>query len=278
MEQLRARSPSTLEPTTVTGIQIDHVSKRFGPAGAPAVLGDIDLEIPHGQFVALLGSSGCGKTTLLRIMGGLEQATGGQVTVMGHPLAGPAAARRQALGDVGFVFQDHNLLPWRSCLANVVLPLQARRVPKEDRRAIGERMLDLVGLGAARDKLPHQLSGGMRQRVAIARALSYDPAVLLMDEPFGALDAQTRDDLNIELQRIWLEKNKTIVFVTHSIQEAVFLADRVVVMQGGPGRIVADLTIDLPRPRTIDVMAEPEFARYAGLLRTHLTHQQEVPA
>lgn len=260
----------------MTAIKIDHVSKRFGPPDTPVVLGDINLEIPDGQFVALLGSSGCGKTTLLRIMGGLEQATSGQVMIMGHPLSGSAASRRKALGDVGFVFQDHNLLPWRSSLANVVLPLQARRVPKRQRREIGERMLELVGLSAARDKLMHQLSGGMRQRVAIARALSYDPAVLLMDEPFGALDAQTRDGLNIELQRIWLEKKKTIVFVTHSIQEAVFLADRVVVMQAAPGRIAADIAIDFPRPRAIDIMASPEFAQYAGLLREHLNHQQEV--
>jgi NitT/TauT family transport system ATP-binding protein len=258
----------------VTAIKIDHVSKRFGPPGVPVVLGDIDLEIPNGQFVALLGSSGCGKTTLLRIMGALEQATSGSVMVMGHDLAGSAASRRRALGDVGFVFQDHNLLPWRSSLANVVLPLQARGFGKSERRATGERMLDLVGLSGARDKLPHELSGGMRQRVAIARALSYDPAVLLMDEPFGALDAQTRDGLNIELQRIWLEKKKTIVFVTHSIQEAVFLADRVVVMQAGPGRIVADLTINFPRPRGIDVMSTSEFAHYAGLLREHLNHQE----
>ncbi len=258
----------------MTAISIEHVSKRFGPPGTPVVLGDVNLEISDGEFVALLGASGCGKTTLLRIMGGLEQATSGRVTITGHDLSGSAASRRKALGDVGFVFQDHNLLPWRSSLANVVLPLQARRVPKARRRVIGERMLELVGLSAARDKLPHQLSGGMRQRVAIARALSYDPAVLLMDEPFGALDAQTRDSLNIELQRIWLEKKKTIVFVTHSIQEAVFLADRVVVMQAAPGRIVADITIDFPRPRAIDIMGSPEFAQYAGQLRQQLTHQE----
>lgn len=242
------------------------------------VLGTIDLDVARGEFVAVLGASGCGKTTLLRIIGGLEQATSGRVTIMGQDLFGSATSRREALGDVGFVFQEHNLLPWRSALANVVLPLQARRVPKKERLEIGERMLELVGLSAARDKLPHQLSGGMRQRVAIARALSYDPAVLLMDEPFGALDAQTRDALNLELQRIWLEKKKTIVFVTHSIQEAVFLADRVVVMRGGPGRIVADIPIDFPRPRDIQVMATPEFARYAGLLREHLNHQEEVAA
>ena len=256
----------------MTAISIDHVSKRFGPPGAPLVLGNIELEIPDGQFVALLGSSGCGKTTLLRIVGGLETASSGRVEVAGRELGASAASRRRALGDVGFVFQEHNLLPWRTALGNVLLPLESRKVPRAERRALAAAMLEVVGLSAASAKLPHQLSGGMRQRVAIARALSYDPAVLLMDEPFGALDAQTRDNLNLELQRIWLEKQKTVVFVTHSIQEAVFLADRVVVMQGGPGRVVADVPIDLERPRGIDVLATPEFARYTGILREALAH------
>ncbi len=262
----------------MTAISIDHVSKRFGPPGTAPVLADIELEIPEGQFVALLGTSGCGKTTLLRIVGGLETATGGQVRVAGKELGGSAASRRRALADVGFVFQEHNLLPWRSALANVLLPLECRSGSRAERRAAAERMLDLVGLGAASRKLPHQLSGGMRQRVAIARALAYDPAVLLMDEPFGALDAQTRDNLNLELQRIWLEKQKTVVFVTHSIQEAVFLADRVVVMQAGPGRVVADVPIELERPRGIDLLATPEFARYTGVLRDALNHDADGAA
>jgi NitT/TauT family transport system ATP-binding protein len=251
----------------VTAIQLQQVSKRFGPPGTDPVLGSIDLTVEEGQFVALLGASGCGKTTLLRIIGGLEQASSGSISVMGGDLSGSASSRRKALGDVGFVFQDHNLLPWRSSHANVVLPLESRRVPRAERREIGTRMLELVGLSAAADKLPHQLSGGMRQRVAIARALSYDPGALLMDEPFGALDAQTRDSLNLELQRIWLERRKTIVFVTHSIQEAVFLADRVVVMRAAPGRIVADVEIDFPRPRGVDVLATSRFAEYTGQLR-----------
>ena len=262
----------------MTAISVSHVSRRFGPPVTPPVLGDIDLEVEEGQFVALLGSSGCGKTTLLRIIGGLDQATSGSIAIRGGDLAEPGAARRAALGNVGFVFQDHNLLPWRTSLANVVLPLESRNVPKAERAETGRRMLDLVGLAPAADKLPHQLSGGMRQRVAIARALSYDPGVLLMDEPFGALDAQTRDGLNLELQRIWLEKRKTIVFVTHSIQEAVFLADRVIVMQAGPGRIVADVPIEFERPRGVEVMATPEFAEYSGLLRDHLNAVSEVSA
>ncbi|WP_239455598.1 ABC transporter ATP-binding protein [Nocardioides gilvus] len=254
----------------MTAISITDVSKRFGPQGTDPVLGQINLEIPEGQFVALLGASGCGKTTLLRIVGGLETATAGDVSIAGKAVTSGAAARRDALADVGFVFQDHNLLPWRTAQQNVQLPLEARRVSKASRSETGRRMLDLVGLTPAAGKLPHELSGGMRQRVAIARALSYDPDVLLMDEPFGALDAQTRDNLNLELQRIWLEKQKTVVFVTHSIQEAVFLADRVVVMQAAPGRVVADTMIDLARPRGVDVMATPEFARYTGLLREAL--------
>ncbi|PVG80781.1 ABC transporter [Nocardioides gansuensis] len=256
----------------MTTISIGHVSKRFGPPGTAPVLGDIELEIPEGQFVALLGSSGCGKTTLLRIVGGLESATSGQVSIGGHPVTGGGADRRKALSDVGFVFQEHNLLPWRSALRNVQLPLAQRRMPARERVEVARQMLELVSLGHAERRLPHELSGGMRQRVAIARALSYDPAVLLMDEPFGALDAQTRDNLNLELQRIWLEKQKTVVFVTHSIQEAVFLADRVVVMQAGPGRVVADVTIDLERPRGVDVMATARFAEYTGVLREALTH------
>ncbi|MFC6152315.1 ABC transporter ATP-binding protein [Nocardioides yefusunii] len=254
----------------MTSIAVRSVTKRFGPSGTPPVLGSIDLEIGAGQFVALLGSSGCGKTTLLRTIGGLETASGGTITVDGRSVTGGASERRKALADVGFVFQEHNLLPWRTALENVALPLQSRKVAKATRTAKAGEMLELVGLSHAADKLPHEMSGGMRQRVAIARALAYDPGVLLMDEPFGALDAQTRDNLNLELQRIWLEARKTVVFVTHSISEAVFLADRVVVMQAQPGRVVADVTIDLARSRGADVMATPEFARYTGLLRDAL--------
>lgn len=254
----------------MTAISIADVSKRFGPQGTDPVLGQINLEIPEGQFVALLGASGCGKTTLLRIVGGLETATEGRVTIADKAVTGGAAARRDALSDVGFVFQDHNLLPWRTAQQNVQLPLDCRKMSRSAKAETASRMLDLVGLTPAARKLPHEMSGGMRQRVAIARALSYDPSVLLMDEPFGALDAQTRDNLNLELQRIWLEKQKTVLFVTHSIQEAVFLADRVVVMQAAPGRVVADMTIDLERPRGVDTMATPEFARYTGLLRDAL--------
>lgn len=254
----------------MNSITIEQVSKRFGPPGTDPVLGSVQLDIPQGQFVALLGTSGCGKTTLLRIVGGLEAATTGAVTIGGRSVTGSAAERRRALADVGFVFQDHNLLPWRSAARNVSLPLESRGVPREERERAAEAMLGLVGLGHAARRLPHQLSGGMRQRVAIARALSYDPGVLLMDEPFGALDAQTRDNLNLELQRIWMDRRKTVVFVTHSIAEAVFLADRVIVMQAGPGRVVGDVEIDLPRPRGLDVMATTEFAAYAARLRQAL--------
>ena len=261
----------------MTSIAVRSVNKRFGPAGTPPVLDSVDLDIPEGQFVALLGSSGCGKTTLLRAIGGLESATAGEITVSGERVTAAAAERRRALSDVGFVFQEHNLLPWRTALRNVALPLQSRKMARARREQVAAEMLELVGLGHASNKLPHEMSGGMRQRVAIARALAYDPGVLLMDEPFGALDAQTRDNLNLELQRIWLERRKTVVFVTHSISEAVFLADRVVVMQAGPGRVVADITVDLPRPRGIDVMATAEFARYTGLLRDAL-NDHSAPA
>lgn len=262
--------------TQVTAISIADVSKRFGPPGTDPVLGNINLEIPEGQFVALLGASGCGKTTLLRTVGGLESATDGVISVDGERVTAGAAERRRALSEVGFVFQEHNLLPWRTALQNVALPLESRGRGKKKHLKTAAEMLELVSLSHASDKLPHEMSGGMRQRVAIARALAYDPRVLLMDEPFGALDAQTRDNLNLELQRIWLEKQKTVVFVTHSIPEAVFLADRVVVMQAHPGRIVADIEVDLPRPRGVDVMATAEFARYTGRLREALNDHEAI--
>lgn len=256
----------------MTAIRVDRVTKRFDQDPTkPPTLDEIKLTIADGEFVALLGPSGCGKTTLLRMIGGLEQPTTGSVQINGEAVSGASTAqRRKLLANVGFVFQEHNLLPWRNALANVAVPLEVRKRAKPERLRIAAEMLDLVGLSEAARKLPHELSGGMRQRVAIARALAYDPDILLMDEPFGAVDAQTRDSLNLELQRIWLQRRKTVVFVTHSVHEAVFLADRVVVMGASPGRVVEDLRITTARPRSLDASLTEEFLATAARLRSHL--------
>ena len=228
-----------------------------------AALADISLDIAPGEFVTIVGPSGCGKTTLLRIMAGLLRPTSGTVRLLGRPVTGPSR-------NVGVVFQDPVLLPWRTVLDNVMLPVQVLRL---DRRSYHSRALDLlglVGLAGFESKYPHELSGGMRQRVSLARALVHDPALLLMDEPFGALDAMTREAMNLELQRIWQESGKTVAFITHSIAEAVFLGDRVVVMSPRPGRVADVVTVSLGRPRDLDLMASDVFGVYARKIRQRL--------
>jgi len=223
-------------------------------------LAGISLEIDAGEFVTIVGQSGCGKTTFLKILAGLLPRTAGHVALRGKPVDGPSR-------DIGIVFQDPVLLPWRTILDNVMLPVQVLAL---DRTTYGKRardLLSLVGLDGFEDKYPHELSGGMRQRVAIARALVHDPSLLLMDEPFGALDAMTREFMNLELLRIWQESGKTIFFITHSIPEAVFLADRVVVMSARPGRITEIVSVGLPRPRELDIMASDEFGVYTRKIR-----------
>jgi NitT/TauT family transport system ATP-binding protein len=223
----------------------------------------VDLAIADGQFASVIGSSGCGKTTLMRIIAGLELDYDGRVRIGGRSHSGPSR-------DVGIVFQDANLLPWRSILKNVMLPAE---VLKLDHRASLERarwLINLVGLGGFEDKYPSELSGGMRQRAAIARALVHDPSVLLMDEPFGALDALTRENMNLELLKIWSAAKKTVFMITHSITEAVFMSDRVIVMTPRPGRIVDDVRIDLPRPRKLDMMSDARFGEYTRNLRRQL--------
>ncbi|HEV8641420.1 MAG TPA: ABC transporter ATP-binding protein [Methylomirabilota bacterium] len=234
-------------------IHIQRVSKAFALEGrqAPALV-DIELEVAEREFLCVLGPSGCGKSTLLNIVAGFVQPTGGTVLVDGRPIAGPGADR-------GVVFQEYVLFPWLTVAGNVEFGLALKDVPSAERRRIVTRYLDLVGLGAHAAKFPLQLSGGMKQRVAIARALANSPAIILMDEPFGALDAQTREVLQDELSRIQRVEHKTIVFVTHSIREAVYLADRVVVMTSAPGRIKQVFQIKLPEIR--DRFA-PEFTQY----------------
>ncbi len=237
------------EPTLPI-IEIRNVSKTFQLQGQTIdALKDANLRINQGEFVTLIGASGCGKSTLLRIIAGFEKPTSGEALMWSKPILEPEPQR-------GMVFQDYALFPWLSVRDNIAFGPTSRGVPRAQARATVEHFVDMVGLGRFADAYPHQLSGGMRQRVAIARVLANDAEVVLMDEPFGALDAMTRERLQEELLEIWARTKLTVVFVTHAIEEAIFLADRVVVMTPGPGRIESDNPMLLARPRDI---ASPEF-------------------
>jgi NitT/TauT family transport system ATP-binding protein len=224
------------------------------------VLSDISFSVRSEEFVCILGPSGSGKSTLLRVLAGLLIPTQGEVWFDGEKLIGP---RRE----IGLVFQKANLMPWRNVLENITLPLELQHAPADVARLQAQVLVDLVGLQGFEDSLPHDLSGGMAQRVAIARALVHDPRVLLLDEPFGSLDALTRERMGAELMRIWQARRKTVVMVTHAIPEAVYLADRVVVLSPRPGRLRLDLPIDLPRPRLEDIRYTAAFGEYAQYLR-----------
>jgi NitT/TauT family transport system ATP-binding protein len=229
---------------------IKGLSKKYTSQGAavPALV-DINLAIEEGEFICLLGPSGCGKSTLLKIIAGLIPASSGKITINDKPIDGPGPER-------AVVFQDYALFPWMTVRDNIEFGLEARRVPAALRRETSTKLLGVVGLSDFAERFPHHLSGGMKQRVSIARALAVDPSLLLMDEPFGALDAQTRQGLQDELLRIWREYKKTVIFVTHSIEEAIYLSDRIVVMTARPGRIKEIVTIAEPRPRD---MTGPEM-------------------
>jgi len=243
-------------------VEVKGVTKRFAVAdGDITALARIDLAIRRGEFVCLIGASGCGKSTLLRIIAGFEEPTTGSVTVSGQAITGPGSDR-------GMVFQDYALFPWMTVRQNIAFGPRQRGLRKVEIASIAEEFTRLVGLERFADRYPSQLSGGMKQRVAIARVLANDATVLLMDEPFGALDALTREQLQRELLQIWSRTGVTIVFVTHSVEEAVLLADRVLVMSAGPGRIENDIAIDLPRPRDV---ASSDFNSVRRAVAGHLT-------
>jgi NitT/TauT family transport system ATP-binding protein len=234
-----------------------------GAQGELTALGRVDLTIDQGEFVTIVGPSGCGKSTLLRILGGLLTPSQGQVYLNGQQMTSRRGnSLRLRSGQVGFVFQDVNLMPWRTVLRNVTLPLEIAGVSRSDAGQRAQDLLDLVGLQGFERAYPRQLSGGMAKRVAIARALVGDPTLLLLDEPFGSLDALSREQMNLELLRIWRVQRVTAVMVTHDLQEAVFLSDRVLAMTPRPGRVRAEVAVDLPRPRTLEVM----YTEFFGVL------------
>ncbi len=226
-------------------------------------LTNIDMSVGQGEFVSIVGPSGCGKSTLLKIVAGLSPATQGAVFLNGKQIKGPT-------GDVGVVFQSPTLLEWRNVLENVMLIADVHGHNRQQIKKHALELIEMTGLKDFASKYPSELSGGMQQRVAIARALVHAPSVLLMDEPFGALDAMTRDQMTLELQRIWLRQSITVLFITHSIQEAVFLSDRVAVMSARPGRLFEIVGIDFPRPRRLDLMETVDFGAYVGRIRKHL--------
>jgi NitT/TauT family transport system ATP-binding protein len=252
-----------------TVVRIDGVTKTF-PRGNVTALQEIDLELTTGEFVSLIGPSGCGKSTLLRVIGDLIEPTAGSVTVNGKP-----ARQARVDRDYGIVFQDAVLFDWRTVSKNIGLPLEMLGWSRDRRKARVQEMLDLVELTAFADHHPWQLSGGMQQRVSIARALAFEPALLLMDEPFGALDEMTRERLNFELLSIWQKLASTVVFVTHSISEAVFLSTRVVVMSPRPGRIAGVVDIDLPATRTVETREDPRFFELVTQVRELLRRRGE---
>jgi NitT/TauT family transport system ATP-binding protein/sulfonate transport system ATP-binding protein len=252
-----------------TILAVRGVTKRFAVGDDEIeALARIDIAIAAGEFVCMIGASGCGKSTLLRIVAGFEEPTSGGVAVQGKPITGPGSDR-------GMVFQDYALFPWMSVHQNIGFGPRQRQLPRREVQAIANEFVRLVGLERFADRYPSQLSGGMKQRVAIARVLANNATILLMDEPFGALDALTREQLQRELLQIWARTGVTIIFVTHSVEEAVLLADRVLVMSAGPGRIENDIRIDLPRPRDV---SSPEFNAVrrdvARRLTSHLAPMQ----
>lgn len=248
-------------------LEIRNVTRRFGDFTA---VNDVSLSIEAGEFFTLLGPSGCGKTTLLRMIAGLVEPSEGSIGIAGQPLWQAGRRNAEALGQMGIVFQEPRLFPWFDIAENIALPLRLRGIGRAARLARAGELCKLVGISGFETHRPSELSGGMRQRAAIARALAYDPRILLMDEPFGALDAMTRDQMNLELQRIWMETGCTVVLITHSISEAVFLADRIVTLSPRPGRIHSIRPMPFQRPRDADLATEPGFQALVREIRHEL--------
>jgi len=250
----------------VSGLEKVYATRDKGNVHA---LNDINLDVAQCEFVTIVGPSGCGKSTLLQVLAGLLDKTAGRVELAGSPVDGPTR-------DLGLVFQAPVLLPWRKVIDNVMVPAIIQKLDLDAARERARDLLRMVGLAGFEDRYPGELSGGMQQRVGICRALVHKPAFLLMDEPFGALDAMTRETMNLELMRIWKDQQATIMLVTHSIPEAVFLAERVVVMTPRPGRIAEIIEVDLPRPRHVEMFNTPEFGRYVQAIRRHFDTQMEL--
>jgi NitT/TauT family transport system ATP-binding protein len=248
-------------------IRMLGVAKAYRSAeGEVESLKPLAFDIREGEFLSIVGPSGCGKSTLLKLVGGLLPATRGSIEIAGERVDGPAAS-------IGIVFQSHVLLAWRTVLENIMLQIEVRKLPRERGLEQARALIEMVGLQGFENKHPWQLSGGMQQRASICRALVHDPAILLMDEPFGALDAMTREKMNLELQRIWSAAKKTVLLITHSIPESIFLSDRVLVMTERPGSIAAIYDVPLPRPRTLAMMGGAEFGALALKIRAHFYAQ-----
>jgi NitT/TauT family transport system ATP-binding protein len=249
-----------------TKLVVDRATKHYATrSGLVHALEDYSMSVAEGEMVCVLGPSGCGKSTLLWAMAGLHDLTSGEVRLDGQPITRPHP-------QIAMVFQEANLLPWRTLIRNIHLPFELKRLKPADYRERIDGLLARVGLKGFESKYPRELSGGMQQRASIVRSLSVDPSLLLMDEPFGALDAFTRDEMNLLLQEIWLETGKTIVFITHNIAEAVFLADRIMVMSPRPGRLTAIIPIDLPRPRPLSITAQPHFFELVAEVKASIDH------
>ncbi|WP_377811349.1 ABC transporter ATP-binding protein (plasmid) [Azospirillum sp. A29] len=253
-------------------LALDHITVRFQPKGKPEVtaLDDVSLRVAHDTFAVIVGPSGCGKSTLLRLVAGLETPTYGSMTLDGQPIAGPSADR-------GMVFQTYTLFPWLSVRENVMFGPKLKGLPKAECEDIADDLIRAVGLSGFERSFPKELSGGMRQRVALARALANDPRILLMDEPFGALDSQTRQLMQELLLEVWQARRKTVLFITHDIDEAIILGDTVHVMTARPGRIKRSMSIDIPRPRNLDALTSTEFMQFKREI-LHLMHDEAVLA
>ena len=264
MDATHMRKAAGASDKTATKMFVEGATKYYQTrTGSVHALDNVSLDVRDGEFLCILGPSGCGKSTLLWSMGGLHDLTGGEIRLGLEKITRPHP-------EIAMIFQDANLLPWRNLAANIALPFELKRKPPD--RELIDKLLTRVNLKGFETKFPRELSGGMQQRASIVRSLSVNPSLLLMDEPFGALDAFTRDEMNLLIQEIWMETGKTIVFVTHSISEAIFLADRVAVMSARPGRIAAIFDIDIPRPRPVDIQTRPDFIERVLHVKASIDH------